>query len=236
MGAASSEGPQLFAKGVEDVGTPPFWTKDDLPAAASGNDEGACLVIKCIAVGIWAYRLGLVAVIAGLARVWIVVLARAAVPGVMGGRARREARVEDGSLDVVVWVREDAVARLRWRVYLEVPRAPVAYASIGLGDFVRHRVSVVGVGEASSRRLAQIARGCDAPAVGQVWRNPRRIVGGDVDDAQGQIVAVNKRDVVERLLALPAADEVELSQCGWNLTLCSNVSHFKLVSRLKHPG
>lgn len=63
----------------------------------------------------------------------VVIFACAAVGGGIGFGAGGETGVEDGSLDVVVWVGVDAIAGLGGLRYLEVPRTPACDFGGGLG-------------------------------------------------------------------------------------------------------
>src|SRR5207237_53461 len=75
---------------------------------------------------------------------------------------------------------------------------------------VRH-AGPSGRGEVSGRR--------NTCAVGQVRRDPRRVAGRVVYNAQREVVAVDKRDVVKRLFAAHTSDPVELGKRRGNLAL-----------------
>ncbi len=210
---------ELVLEGGQDVGAAAHGAEDDLPAAAVGDDEGAGLVVEGVAVGVGAHGLGRLAVQAGLADAGVVVASRAAVRVRVRRGARREARVEHGPLDVVVRVRIHAVAGFVGGEGLQIPRAPVADSSVGLLRFVRHRVGRVRVGEPSPSGIRQVARRRDARRIGQIRRDPARVVRRDIDNGQREVVSIHQRDVVERLRAGRAANEVELGERDGNIAL-----------------
>lgn len=173
---------QLVPKRGQDIRAPPRGAEDDLPPAAGGYDEGAGLVVEREAVRVRAHALGHLAVQAGLAHLRVGELARAAEGRVARGRARRQARVEDGPLDPVVRVRVDAVARLDGGVHLQVPGAPAGQVLVGEARLPGRRVRGVGVGLARPRGRPEEARRRHAGRVGQVGRDLGRVGRGDVDD------------------------------------------------------
>lgn len=134
---------QLTSKRLEDIRASPRRTESDLPAAAGGYDESGGLVVVGERVCVGADRFSIAGVEAGGALGGGVVGAGAAVGRGVGFGAGREARVEGGALDLVVWVRIDTVAGFGGGSLLQVPGTPTGDAGVGLFGFVGDGVGCV---------------------------------------------------------------------------------------------
>lgn len=139
--------------------------------------------------------------------------------------ARRQARVEDGPRDAVVRVGVDAGAGLGGLRPLEGPGAPVADAGAGLRGFVGHGVGGVGVGGAGAGGRREVAGGGDAGGRDEVGGGRRGGVDGggggvgDVGEPDGEVVAVDEREVDVVLRGRDAAGEVEFCEGGGGVAL-----------------
>lgn len=182
----------------EDVRARSTRTQHDLEACSFGHTKRRVLVVVGEGVGIRTHRLGGFGVVVRRALARSVVLARAAVRGLVVLGASREARVERRALHVAVWVRVDAVAgALRWRD-LQVPGTPLGDLGVGGG------VEGEGVGGVCSQEglrvgVEVVARRTDvtgASYAGRVGLVGRDVVNIDFticeeDDGHGQVVAVD---------------------------------------------
>ena len=236
LSPAAGDLAQLVPERGEYVGAPAGRAEHHLPPASSGDDERARLVVEREAVRVRAHGLGHLAVQARLADFRVVELARAADGRLVGGRARRQARVEDGPLDAVVRVRVDAVAGFDGRVHLQVPGAPLREVAVGEARLPRRRVRGVAVRLARPSGRPQEAGRADAGGVGKVRRDVGGVGGGDVDDGQRQVVAVYEADVVEGLAVAVAAAEVELGKGCRGCTLVVSLGWDKMVDRKGRGG
>lgn len=126
---------QLGLKRIQDIRASPRGTEHHLPTATRGDDERGRLVVESVTVSVWTDGFGAPAVEICGAFLGAVVGACAAVAGGVAFCAGGEARVEDGALDIVVWIGVDAVAGFGGLCYLEVPRTPTCDLGISLTCF-----------------------------------------------------------------------------------------------------
>lgn len=136
---------QLSPQRQEDGGTPPTRTKHHLEATATGDDEGATLIIKGIAIRVGTHFLRLGGVQAGTAGVGAVEGAGAAE--LRGGPfgAGGEAGVEERAEELGVRVGIDAIGGVGGWGELEVPGAPGLDGGGGEGLFEGEGVGGVDV-------------------------------------------------------------------------------------------
>ena len=150
------------------------------------------MVIEGETVGVRTDGLGMRGIVARLANIRVVVVASTAVARCVGGRTRTVARIENGPLDVVVWVGVDAVARLLRREHLQVPGAPSSYALVGLRLVVRNGKAGVGVGRPRPFGRVQVTGRPYASGIDQVGWDAGGVGTGMVDQADRQIVPIDE--------------------------------------------
>ena len=122
---------QLIPKGLQDRRTPSRGTEDNFKATALRDDKGGRLIVIRIAVCVGADFLCLLRIQARGAGSRRTVLTGTAVFSFVVLRTRAETRVEDWSLDIVVWVWVDAITWLQGWCELKRPWTPALHEGGG---------------------------------------------------------------------------------------------------------
>lgn len=174
--------PQLVPEGLQDVCASACGAEDDLEAAALRDDEGRGLVVVRVAVCVGTDFLGLLRVQRRRAGCGCAVLTGTAVLSFVPLRAGAEAGIEDGSLDVVVWIRVHSVTWLCRRGELKRPGTPILHERRGDGLIKRERIRRIGaeIGVARVTYWREQRRSADTYRIRQVGRDIAQITVGDL--------------------------------------------------------
>jgi hypothetical protein len=123
---------QLRFECLQDIRTSARRTKRDFPSPTARDDERAGLVIEREGISVWTDGFCCSGIVVGLAFIGIVIRVCAAVGWGIGFCASGEAGIEDGTLDVGIWIGIDSITGLGGLSDLEIPGTPGGYLVGGL--------------------------------------------------------------------------------------------------------
>ena len=124
---------QLRFECLQDICTSACRTKRDFPSPTTWDDERAGLVIEREGISVWTDYFCCSGIVVGFAFIGIVVRACATVGWGIGFCASGEAGIEDGTLNVGIWIGIDSITGLGGLSDLKIPGTPGGYLVGGLG-------------------------------------------------------------------------------------------------------